>query len=110
MLSLVTAPAVVSAYRLTRLRFVLKLSEEAPMLVLPKVPVAGGGVWLAQPGSALHTSRRPPLITLPASEGSGSTLPTMSAFSSWGDSEGETERISAAAPATWGEAIEPPLR
>src|SRR2546421_12560811 len=62
----------------------------------------GGGASpkYMQPGSALHTSRRPPLITLPCSEGSLSVLLTMSALSCSALSDGCTERISAAAPET----------
>src|ERR1700730_11907595 len=72
----------------------------------------GGAVGFAvpHPGRALHTLRRPPLITLVDSAGSLSTLSRMSAFSASAVRLGELERISAAAPATWGAAIEPPVR
>ena len=67
-----------------------------------------GASW--QPGIALHTSRRPPVSTFPASAAKLSTWERMSAFSSPTDNHGWEERMSAAAPETCAAAIEPPLR
>jgi hypothetical protein len=55
-------------------------------------------------------SRRPPLVTFPCIEDTGSTLSRMSAFSSAADMLGATERTREAAPDTWAVAIEPPLK
>src|ERR1700731_3711628 len=70
----------------------------------------GGATKSPHPSVALHTSRRPPLVTLPSSEGSLSTLARMSALSSATESHGSAERMSAAAPETCAVAIELPLR
>src|ERR1700674_1892195 len=68
------------------------------------------GFAVPHPGSALHTLRRPPLITFVDSEGSLSTFSRMSAFKPSAVRLGAFERISAAAPDTCGAAIEPPVR
>src|SRR6202049_3340653 len=87
-----------------------------PACALPEIVGSvlfeGGEVGFAvpHPGSALHTFRRPPLITLVASEGTLSTLSRMSAFNAAAVRPGALERISAAAPDPWGAAIEPPVR
>ena len=78
------------------------------MPVLPNVAGKAGSAPV-HPGSALHTSRRPPVISLLSIAGNLSTFSRMSARSCAADSEGETDRISAAAPATCGAAIEPPV-
>ena len=69
-----------------------------------------GGDVSTHPAIALHTFRRPPVISLPDSDGSLSTFSRMSARSAVVVIEGATDRMSAAAPATCGAAIEPPLR
>jgi hypothetical protein len=61
-----------------------------------------------QPGIALQTSSLPPVRTSPDSDGSGSTLFRMSAFSAVVPRL-VAERINAAAPETCAAAIEPPL-
>ena len=71
-------------------------------------PLTGDEPDSAQPGSALQMFSRPPVRTRPASAGMRSTLFKMSAFNSLADMS-RTERIRAAAPATWGAAMEPPL-
>ena len=78
------------------------------MPVLPNVAGEAGSVPV-HPGSALHTSRRPPVISLLSIAGNLSTFSRMSALSCAAVSVGATERISAAAPDTCGAAIEPPV-
>lgn len=67
-----------------------------------------GAVLSGHPPIALQMSSRPPVRTRPAKAGIGSTWSRMSAFSAVADRY-PRERISAAAPATCGDAIEPPL-
>ncbi|MGC1511820.1 MAG: hypothetical protein WA797_02755 [Acidimicrobiales bacterium] len=55
------------------------------------------------------TSRRMPLAESPLKAANGVELPIRSARTSMGVNEGMTERISAAAPATIGVAIEVPF-
>ena len=58
--------------------------------------------------TALFTLRRPPVIVMPASEATASTVPTRASFSA-GVSSWQTESRSAAAPDTCGVAIDVPL-
>ena len=65
---------------------------------------------LALHATALATLSRPPLAVTPASDGFGSTLSSSSAFRPTAVDDGNAAFASAAAPATWGVAIEVPLR
>src|ERR1700722_3320733 len=105
MLSFDIEPADGAEYWLTKFRLELTAATEPPTVVVPKVD--GGGAP-EQAGIAWHTSSRPPVRTRPVRAGSGSTLERMSAFSAVVES-GSADRISAAAPDTVAEAIEPPL-
>ena len=67
--------------------------------------VASGAVWVR----ARATFSRPPLTVLPANACSGSVLDKSTCPSCHGVSPGRWVSTSAAAPATWGVAIEVPL-
>ena len=59
---------------------------------------------------ALATSRRPPLVVLPVSDGTGSTPVSSACFTSATVAVGFSEKSNPAAPVTCGAAIEVPWR
>ncbi len=69
----------------------------------------GVGAAAAHERRALFRLSRPPVAVMPESEATGSTLPRSVAFRPGVSSE-QRERTSAAAPETWGAAIEVPLQ
>ena len=71
--------------------------------------VAIGAVAAAPAFTARATLSRPPVTVLPASEGSGSTPPTRASFTCCAVHSGWRVSTSAAAPATWGVAMDVPL-
>src|SRR5437879_6013928 len=108
-----TSPAILRAAGL-----VAGTPPPAPLAPAP----AGGGLALAterlgetaDPGGtqlerALKTSSRPPDWVVPARAGTGSTLPVIVALSCDTSCE-HRDRIRAAAPETWGAAIDVPSR
>ena len=59
---------------------------------------------------ALFTFNRPPVTLLPDSAAIGSTLPSKLLFKAAVSRDGQLESTSAAAPETWGVAIDVPLK
>ena len=72
--------------------------------------VASGPTPAVAAASAPARFSRRPLEVAPASAGSGSPPPAIAARTCQGASPGSRPRIAAAAPATWGAAIDVPLR
>src|SRR5688500_1377205 len=81
-------------------------------VIFPSVPrarsPAGAGGATVHECTALFTLRRPPVTVKPASDGSASTVPSSVAFSP-AVSIGHRDSTKAAAPDTWGVAMEVPL-